>query len=411
MKTINILVPDLPESVNNATVSKWHKTIGSEIYRNDNIVDIETDKIMLAVSSPCNGILIKIFEKEGEIVQSQQILGIIQKKNNILDTTQTNTINITKKNVEDLTTTNKQKHNLDKNNYYNSPSIRRLKNIKNAKRVSIEKTKNKADIKNLHVSNTIQQNSESNASKNLFFNTNNHNIINNMFEKRVKMTRLRQRIAERLLESQKNTAMLTTFNEVNMQSIMLLRKKYGEIFQKKHGIRMGFMPFYVKSVVYALKKFPEINAYIDKTDIVYYKNFDINIAISTPRGLIAPVLKNADSMSMAEIEKKIQEFSIKGFENNIHINELTGGNFTITNGGVFGALLSTPIINPPQTAILGIHLIHDRPMAVNGKITILPMMYLALSYDHRLIDGKESINFLSTIKNILEDFNRILIDV
>jgi 2-oxoglutarate dehydrogenase complex dihydrolipoamide succinyltransferase (E2) component len=232
-----------------------------------------------------------------------------------------------------------------------------------------------------------------------------------MFEKRVKMTRLRQRIAERLLESQKNTAMLTTFNEVNMQSIMLLRKKYGEIFQKKHGIRMGFMPFYVKSVVYALKKFPEINAYIDKTDIVYYKNFDINIAISTPRGLIAPVLKNADSMSMAEIEKKIQEFSIKGFENNIHINELTGGNFTITNGGVFGALLSTPIINPPQTAILGIHLIHDRPMAVNGKITILPMMYLALSYDHRLIDGKESINFLSTIKNILEDFNRILIDV
>jgi len=225
------------------------------------------------------------------------------------------------------------------------------------------------------------------------------------------MTRLRQKIAERLLQTKNNTAMLTTFNEVNMQSIISLRKKYNESFEQKYGVRIGFMSFFVKSVIAALKIFPEINATIDNTDIVFYKNFDISIAVSTPRGLITPVLRNADQMSMADIEKKIKEFSIKSLNNKIKIEELIGGNFTITNGGVFGSLMSTPIINPPQTAILGMHAIKERPMAINGKIKILPMMYLALSYDHRLIDGKESVSFLNKIKNILEDFNRILIDV
>ncbi|MBZ2279303.1 dihydrolipoyllysine-residue succinyltransferase, partial [Buchnera aphidicola] len=223
--------------------------------------------------------------------------------------------------------------------------------------------------------------------------------------------RLRKKIAERLLETKKNMAMLTTFNEVNMKPIILIRQKYNDIFKKKYNVRLGFMSFYVKAVVEGLKNFPNINASIDNKDIVYYKNFNISIAVSTPRGLITPVLKNADNMSMFEIEKKIQEFSIKGFENTITMDELIGGNFTITNGGVFGSLMSTPIINPPQTAILGMHVIKERAMVVDKKIVILPMMYLALSYNHCLIDGKEAISFLIFIKNILEDFNRILINV
>ncbi|HBV39038.1 MAG TPA: dihydrolipoamide succinyltransferase, partial [Erwinia sp.] len=230
-------------------------------------------------------------------------------------------------------------------------------------------------------------------------------------EKRVPMTRLRKRIAERLLEAKNSTAMLTTFNEVNMQPIMNLRKQYGEAFEKRHGVRLGFMSFYLKAVVEALKRFPEVNASIDGEDVVYHNYFDVSIAVSTPRGLVTPVLKDIDALGMADIEKKIKELAIKGRDGKLTVEELTGGNFTITNGGVFGSLMSTPIINPPQSAILGMHAIKDRPMAVNGQVVILPMMYLALSYDHRLIDGKESVSFLVAIKDLLEDPSRLLLDV
>lgn len=230
-------------------------------------------------------------------------------------------------------------------------------------------------------------------------------------EKRVPMTRLRKRIAERLLEAKNTTAMLTTFNEVNMKPIMTLRKQYGEVFEKRHGVRLGFMSFYVKAVVEALKRFPEINASIDGDDIVYHNYFDLSMAVSTPRGLVTPVLRDCDTLSLADIEKSIKVLAEKGRDGKLTVDDLTGGNFTITNGGVFGSLMSTPIINPPQSAILGMHAIKDRPMAVDGKVEILPMMYLALSYDHRLIDGRESVSFLVAVKDLLEDPTRLLLDV
>ena len=230
-------------------------------------------------------------------------------------------------------------------------------------------------------------------------------------QKRVPMTRLRKTIANRLLEAKNSTAMLTTFNEVNMKPIMDLRKQYADVFEKKHGIRLGFMSFYVKAVTEALKRFPEVNAAIDGDDIVYHNYFDVSIAVSTPRGLVTPVLRDCDKMNLAEIEKAIKVLALKGRDGKLSIDDLTGGNFTITNGGVFGSLMSTPIINPPQSAILGMHKIQDRVMVVDGKMEILPMMYLALSYDHRIIDGKESVGFLVTIKELLEDPTRILLDI
>ncbi|CAL4322860.1 dihydrolipoyllysine-residue succinyltransferase [Buchnera aphidicola] len=406
MNKVNILVPDLPESVNDAVVVKWHKKIGEEIFIDDNIVDIETDKIMIEVSSPCNGILNIILEEEGKIVKSNQVLGkIVQSKTNV-NIIEEKVENLLQEDTKPLIKNIKNNFSFKENVNNSSPSIRRLIRI-----YGINKNLNIIDAynKSIFIKNEkkIEETVLDRSEKASFL----HQEESKTYEHRIKMTRLRQKISERLLETKKNTAMLTTFNEVNMQPIISLRQKYGQCFEKKHGIRIGFMSFFVKSVVESLKIFPEINASIDHTDIVYYKNFDISIAVSTKRGVITPVLRNADKMSMSEIERKIKEFSIKSAENKIKLEELIGGNFTITNGGVFGSLLSTPIINPPQTAILGMHTIKDRPMVVNGKIKILPMMYLALSYDHRLVDGKQSIEFLIKIKNILEDFNRITINV
>jgi len=230
-------------------------------------------------------------------------------------------------------------------------------------------------------------------------------------ERRVPMTRLRKRIAERLLEAKNATAMLTTFNEVNMQPIMALRKQYQDRFEKRHGIKLGFMSFFVKAVTEALKRYPEVNASLDGDDIVYHNYFDISIAVSTERGLVTPVLRDCDQLSLAEIEKAIKALADKARDGKLTLDDLNGGNFTITNGGVFGSLMSTPIINPPQSAILGMHKIQDRPMAVDGQVVILPMMYLAVSYDHRLIDGRESVGFLVTIKEFLEDPARLLLDI
>lgn len=230
-------------------------------------------------------------------------------------------------------------------------------------------------------------------------------------QKRVPMTRLRKRIAERLLQAKNDTAMLTTFNEINMKPIMDLRKKYKDVFEETHGTRLGFMGFYIKAVTEALKRFPDVNASIDGDDIVYHNYFDVSIAVSTPRGLVTPVLRDTDKMSIADMEKGIRELAIKGRDGKLTLDEMQGGNFTVTNGGVFGSLLSTPILNPPQSAILGMHKIQERPMVVDGKIEILPMMYLALSYDHRIIDGKESVGFLVTVKELLEDPQRLILDI
>ncbi|CAL4321055.1 dihydrolipoyllysine-residue succinyltransferase [Buchnera aphidicola] len=386
MEEINILVPELPESINTATVIKWHKKIGEYIQEDEIIVDIETEKVILEVPSSINGMLITILKNEGDIVISKQILGKLKniEKGSI------------KKLYQDIDNNNqKNKKIQDINNHINihySPSQRReiikkdtnqdLSSNNNIKKKDISKTKS---IKN--------------------------NIVTTRNIKKVPMTVIRKRISERLLQTVKNTAMLTTFNEVNMQSILQIRNKYRNFFQKKYNIRLGLMSFFIKAVVEALKCFPIINAKIDDNQIIFYEYFDINIAIASDKGLLTPLLKDVNLMSMAQIEQKIQYFITAANAETITLEDLLSGNFTITNGGVFGSLLSTPIINPPQTAILGMHKIQDRVIVIDKKMTIAPMMYLSLSYDHRLIDGKEAIGFLKKIKNILEDFSRILLNI
>ncbi|XBC37951.1 MAG: dihydrolipoyllysine-residue succinyltransferase [Buchnera aphidicola (Floraphis choui)] len=405
MNIENILVPSLPESVTEATIITWHKKPGDVLKEDDILVDIETDKIVLEIPSLCNGTLGNIIANQGQKVFSGQIIGTIVKsniKNNL-------SINNLKKaeNIKDNKELTLSKKHL-------SPMVRRLISIYNLKDIYIKGT----GIKDRITREDIMKHVNKSTIK-----TDMNNTCNNEYQKksnikncsrninRVKMSELRKKISERLLETKNNSASLTTFNEVNMESILNLRKKYGDLFTKKYNIKLGLMSFYVKAVIEALKNFPEINASIDQDDIIYYKYFDINIAISTPRGLVAPVLRNVDLMSMSEIEQEIQMLSMKARNSKLTIDHLKGGNFTITNGGIFGSLFSTPLINPPQSAILGMHSIKERPMVVDNNIKILPMMYLALTYDHRLIDGKESVGFLMKIKELLEDFNRIILGI
>lgn len=410
MSSIEILVPDLPESVTDATVATWHKKPGDHVERDEVLAEIETDKVVLEVPTAYSGILESILEKEGATVLSKQLLGRIKLSDSIEIPAEVKEITESAPAKRQTATFKEESHNVL------TPAISRL---------ITKHDLNPANIKGSGVGGRIMRDdvekyikSQSIMSENTTINkqqndapTVTSSISSHHSEKRVPMTRLRKRIAERLLEAKNTTAMLTTFNEVNMKPVFDLRKYYGESFEKRHGVRLGFMSFYVKAVVEALKRYPEVNASIDGGDVLYHSYFDISIAVSTPRGLVTPVLRDADALSMAEIEKRIKELAVKGREGKLTVEELTGGNFTITNGGVFGSLMSTPIINPPQSAILGMHAIKDRPMAVDGKIEILPMMYLALSYDHRLIDGLESVSFLLSIKDILEDPVRLLLDV
>ncbi|EMI5492467.1 2-oxoglutarate dehydrogenase complex dihydrolipoyllysine-residue succinyltransferase [Providencia stuartii] len=405
MSSVEILVPDLPESVADATVATWHKKPGDSVERDEVLVEIETDKVVLEVPASEAGVLEAIVEDEGATVLSKQLLGRIR----LGDSTG---IPVEVKASQEATPAQRQTASLEEeSNDALSPAIRRL---------VAEHDLNPADIKGTGVGGRLTREDVEKhlaagkaapAAKAATPAAEPQAPLAHRSEKRVPMTRLRKRIAERLLEAKNSTAMLTTFNEVNMQPIKDLRKQYGEVFEKRHGVRLGFMSFYVKAAVEALKRYPEVNASIDGTDVVYHNYFDISIAVSTPRGLVTPVLRDVDAMSMADIEKKIKELAVKGRDGKLTVEDLSGGNFTITNGGVFGSLMSTPIINPPQSAILGMHAIKDRPMAVNGKVEILPMMYLALSYDHRLIDGSESVGFLVAIKDMLEDPTRLLLDV
>lgn len=403
MSSVEILVPDLPESVADATVATWHKKPGDSVQRDEVLVEIETDKVVLEVPASEAGVLEAIVEDEGATVLSKQLLGRIR----LGDSTG---IPAEVKEAQESTPAQRQTASLEtESNDALTPAIRRL---------IAEHDLNPADIKGTGVGGRLTR---EDVEKHLAANKSAAPAakapeapqapLAHRSEKRVPMTRLRKRIEERLLEAKNTTAMLTTFNEVNMQPIKDLRKQYGEVFEKRHGVRLGFMSFYVKAAVEALKRYPEVNASIDGDDVVYHNYFDISIAVSTPRGLVTPVLRDVDAMSMADIEKKIKELAVKGRDGKLTVEDLSGGNFTITNGGVFGSLMSTPIINPPQSAILGMHAIKDRPMAVNGKVEILPMMYLALSYDHRLIDGSESVGFLVAIKDMLEDPTRLLLDV
>ena len=391
VNVIDIVVPVLPESVADATVAGWHVAEGDAVTVDQNLVDIETDKVVLEVVAQDNGVIGKIIHAEGDTVLGNQKIGELNAG------------------ASASAAPAASSEEAISNDELASPSVRRLMTEKGLTAADVVGSGkggriSKEDVEaaaNKPAAAPVAPKTAAPVAQDLGERT----------QKRVPMTRLRKTIATRLLEAKNSTAMLTTFNEVNMKPIMDLRKQYKDLFEKAHDTRLGFMSFYVKAVNEALKRYPAVNASIDGDDIVYHNYFDISIAVSTPRGLVTPVLRDADQLSMAGIENGIRDLAIKGRDGKLTMAEMQGGNFTITNGGVFGSLISTPILNLPQAAILGMHKIQDRPMAVDGKVEILPMMYLALSYDHRLIDGKESVGFLVTIKELLEDPARLLLDV
>lgn len=402
---IVVKVPVLPESVADGTVATWHVQPGEAVERDANLVDIETDKVVLEVVAEAAGILSEVMAGEGDTVTSQQDIAIITTGGAAGAAAPAAQAAAESGESSDVLT----------------PSVRRMIAEKGLNADAIKGSGKGGRITKEDVEKFLAQPattapaSTSAPAPGGGAATSSTVVINEDLtgrtERRVPMTRLRKTIATRLLEAKQSTAMLTTFNEVNMKPIMDLRKNYRDSFEDRHGIRLGFMSFYVKAVVEALKRYPAVNASIDGDDIVYHNYFDVSIAVSTPRGLVTPVVRDCDRMSFAEIEAGIKDLAIKGRDGKLTMAEMQGGNFTITNGGVFGSLLSTPILNMPQAGILGMHKIQERPMAVNGKVEILPMMYLALSYDHRLIDGRESVGFLVTVKELLEDPTRLLLDL
>lgn len=401
-KTIEVKVPELPESVSEATIATWHVKAGESVTRDQNLVDIETDKVVLEVVAEADGKLAEILHEEGANVGAQEVIGKIAEG-------ASGSSNNDKSESSSAKGESDSESNKDASDAV-SPSVRRLLGEHGLSASDVKGTGKDGRITKEDVEKHVKSKS-SESKSDAKGQSSAPAVSGDRTQKRVPMTRLRKTIAKRLLEAKNSTAMLTTFNEVNMKPIMTLRKTYQKEFEERHGIRLGFMSFYVKAVVEALKRFPEVNASIDGDDIVYHNYFDVSIAVSTPRGLVTPVLRDCDKLSLSEIEAGIKDLAIKGRDGKLTLDEMQGGNFTITNGGVFGSLLSTPILNPPQSAILGMHKIQDRPMAVDGKVEILPMMYLALSYDHRIVDGKESVGFLVTVKNLLEDPQRLLLDI
>lgn len=388
--SIEIKVPVLPESVADATIVTWHKKPGDVVKRDENLVDLETDKVVLEVPAPEDGVLTEILKGEGEAVTSNAVLGILTAGSVQASSAEAKS---------ESKTTGTEKTTADL-----SPSVRRLVGEHEVDVSQVKGSGKDGRITKEDVRNSMSQTSSAKAESQLAF-------TGARLEQRVPMNRMRVRIAERLLEVKQTTAMLTTFNEVNLQAVMDLRSQYKDSFEKKHGVKLGFMSFFTKAAVEALKRFPAVNASIDGNEVVYHGYYDIGIAVSTERGLVVPVLRDADQLGLAGIEKNLGDYAAKARAGKLSMEEMTGGTFTITNGGVFGSLLSTPILNSPQTAILGMHKIQERPVAEKGQVVIRPMMYLALSYDHRLIDGKESVQFLVTIKELLEDPARMLLDI
>lgn len=401
---IEVKVPLLPESISDATVSTWHKKEGDKVARDENIVDLETDKVMLEVPAPSDGIITKIVKPTGSTVQAQEVIAIID----VAGAAATPSAPTQKEAAKPAEAKAPLQANQDL-----SPSARRAVAEHDVDVSQVTGTGKGGRITKENVMSAVGGSTQAAtpASPQSSAMQAMPTSVSGRPEKRVPMTRIRARIAERLLEVKQNTAMLTTFNEINMAPVMDIRNRYREKFEKKYKVRLGFMSFFVKAAVEALKRSPVVNASIDGNDIVYHGFYDIGVAVSTDRGLIVPVLRDVDKMSMAEIEISIAEAAEKARTGKLSLEEMQGGNFTITNGGVFGSLMSTPILNSPQCAILGMHKIQERPVVENGQIVIRPMMYVALSYDHRLIDGKESVTFLVTIKELLEDPTRLLLDI
>jgi 2-oxoglutarate dehydrogenase E2 component (dihydrolipoamide succinyltransferase) len=401
MMSIEIKAPTFPESIADGSIATWHKKVGEAVSRDEPLVDIETDKVVLEVVAPADGVLTEILKPEGDTVLSDEVVARFEEGASASAAPVAEKAEAAVPAAVDLKV---------------SPAARKMLEEKGIDAAAVTGTGKggvitKEDVVNhkpaaTPVASAATPKAAAPAAA----------VVDvpagERVEKRVPMTRLRKRIAERLLEATHTTAMLTTFNEVNMKPVMDLRSQYKDLFEKSHnGTRLGFMGFFVKAACESLKRFPAVNASIDGDDVVYHGYQDVGVAVSTEKGLVVPVLRDAENMSMAKIEEKIREYGLRAKDGKLSMEDMTGGTFTITNGGVFGSLLSTPILNPPQTAILGMHKIQDRPMAVNGEVVIQPMMYLALSYDHRLVDGKDAVQFLVTIKDLIEDPARILLEV
>ncbi len=395
-----IKAPTFPESIADGSVANWHKKPGESFVRDEPLVDIETDKVVIEVVAPDDGVLTQISKAEGDTVLSDEVVGFFEASAAAVSKTPeaVATAASTEAKVED-----------NEGSDAVSPSLRKLATEHGINLNNVKGTGKKGRIQKEDIMAAVTAGASVTQSSSTTKPVEAVALSGARVERREPMSRLRAKIASRLVEAQQNMAMLTTFNEINMQPIMSLRTKYKDEFEKKHGVRLGFMSFFVRAAVEALKKYPAVNASIDGNDILYHSYQDIGVAVSSPRGLVVPILRDVDDMSLADIEANISAYGMKAKEGKLSMEDMTGGTFTISNGGVFGSLMSTPIVNPPQTAILGMHKIQDRPMAVDGQVVILPMMYLAMSYDHRLIDGKEAVGFLVTIKTLLEEPERLLL--
>ncbi|MBQ0744239.1 MAG: 2-oxoglutarate dehydrogenase complex dihydrolipoyllysine-residue succinyltransferase [Pseudomonas sp.] len=413
---IEIKAPTFPESVADGTVATWHKQPGDAVKRDDLIVDIETDKVVLEVLAEADGVLGDIVKAEGDTVLSGEVLGSLKDGEAASAKPEAKTEAKAETKSEAKTEDKTAASAASGEEPLLSPAARKMAEENGLAAGDIAGTGKGGRVTKEDVMNAVEAKKSAPAkpaaAKPATAEAAPSLGEGDRVEKRVPMTRLRARIAERLVDAQSTMAMLTTFNEVDMKPIMDLRKKYKDLFEKKHnGVRLGFMSFFVKAATEALKRYPAVNASIDGSDVVYHGYQDIGVAVSSDRGLVVPILRNTEHMSLAQVEGTIADFGRKAKDGKLSMEDMTGGTFTISNGGVFGSLLSSPIVNPPQAAILGMHKIQERPMAVNGQVVILPMMYLALSYDHRLIDGKEAVSFLVAIKELLEDPARLLLDI
>ena len=405
--SIEIKVPPLPESVSDATLVAWHKNAGEAVARDENLVDLETDKVVLEVPAPATGTIAKILVEHGATVVAGDVLAILEEGEGAVAAPVAETNPVAEKVAQPVA-------RKAQGPIKTSPAVRRLLDEHDLDAAMVlgsgkDGRISKADVMSFLKSNDGVYVTPGDPSAAVVDET----IVAGLerVEQRVPMTRLRARIAERLVEAQHTAAMLTTFNEVDLTDVMTLRKRYRDTFEKKHGVRLGFMSFFAKASVEALKKFPAVNASVEGTDVIYHNYYDIGIAVSSDRGLMVPVLRDVDQMSFADFEAALTAMAAKVQQGAVSMDDLTGGTFTITNGGVFGSMLSTPILNQPQSAILGMHSILQRPMVVDGEIVARPMMYLALTYDHRIIDGKEAVQFLVSIKEQLEDPGRLLLQI
>ncbi len=402
--TIEIRVPQLPESVTDATLVSWHKKAGESVMRDENLVDLETDKVVLEVPAPASGTLSDIKVSDGTTVTSGDLLALLEEGE------VSEPVPSVEGEKPHVVARAAEPDEAAKTSLKLSPAVRRLLDEHDLDATIVEGTGKDGRITKSDVMAYLKSYSDENVTP-----ADQPAVMPetgpSRTEQRVPMTRLRARIAERMVEAQHTAAMLTTFNEVDLTKVISLRKRYRDSFEKEHGVRLGFMSFFAKASVEALKKFPVVNASVEGDDIVYHDYFDIGIAVSSDRGLLVPVLRDVDKLSFAQIESDIAELGKKARDGTMSMEDLTGGTFTITNGGIFGSMLSTPILNPPQSAILGMHAIQERPMVIEGEVVVRPMMYLALTYDHRIIDGREAVQFLVSVKNSLEDPGRLLLQL